>query len=188
MAILETERLTLRQLSPDDAAFILELLSEPSFIRYIGDKGVRDLNDARNYILNGPMESYKQHGFGLYLVELKTDDRSVPLARRRTSDARALPTPIGICGVLKRDTLPDPDIGFAFLPAYWKLGYAFESAAATMKYAREVLHLDRILAITSPDNEASEKLLGKIGLRFDRLTCLSEVSPEVKLFTSETRE
>lgn len=170
MIILETERLTLRQLSPDDAPFILELLNEPSFIRFIGDKGVRNLDDARNYILNGPVASYELHGFGLYLVELKLDH-----------------TPIGICGVLKRDTLPDADIGFAFLPAYWKLGYAFESAAAVMKYAREVLGLDRILAITSPDNEASEKLLGKIGLQFDRLTRLSDEAPEVKLFTSKTR-
>ncbi|MGZ8842041.1 MAG: GNAT family N-acetyltransferase [Pyrinomonadaceae bacterium] len=168
MIILETERLTLRQLSPDDAPFIVELLNEPSFIRYIGDKSVRNLDDARKYILNGPVASYERHGFGLYLVELKADR-----------------TPIGICGVLKRDTLPDPDVGFAFLPAYWKLGYAFESAAAVMKHAREILGIDRILAITSPDNEASERLLGKIGLRFDRLTRLSEGSPEVKLFTSE---
>lgn len=168
MIIRETERLTLRQLSPDDAPLILELLNEPSFIRYIGDKGVRNLDDAVNYILNGPVASYQLHGFGLYLVELKADR-----------------TPIGICGVLKRDTLPDPDIGFAFLPAYWKLGYAFESAAAVMTHAREVLGMDRILAITSPDNEASERLLGKIGLRFDRLTRLSEGSPEVKLFASD---
>ncbi len=168
MIILETERLTLRQLSPDDAPFILELLNEPSFIRYIGDKGVRNLDDARNYIRNGPMASYTLHGFGLYLVELKAD--------------RA---PIGICGVLKRDTLPDPDVGFAFLPAYWKLGYAFESAAAVMNHAREVLGMNRILAITSPDNEASEKLLGKIGLRLDRVTKLSEDASEVKLFTTE---
>ena len=168
MIIVETERVTLRQLSPDDAPFILELLNEPSFIRYIGDKGVRNLDDARNYLLNGPVASYQFHGFGLYLVELKADR-----------------TPIGICGVLKRDTLPDPDVGFAFLPAYWKLGYAFESAAAVISHAREALGMDRILAITSPDNETSERLLEKIGFRFDRLTRLSEGSPEVKLFTSE---
>ena len=168
MIILETERLTLRQLSPDDAPFILELLNEPSFIRYIGDKGVRNLDDARNYIVNGPVASYELHGFGLYLVELKSDH-----------------TPIGICGVLKRDTLSAPDVGFAFLPAYWKLGYAFESAKAVMIHAREVLGMNRILAITSPDNKASEKLLGKIGLRFCKLTKLSEDASEVKLFTTE---
>lgn len=168
MIILETERLVLRQLSPDDAAFIFELVNEPSFIRFIGDKGVRTLEDARNYILNGPVESYRRYGFGLYLVELKASG-----------------APIGMCGVLKRDTLPDPDIGFAFLPAYWKFGYAVESAAAVMNHAREVLGLNRILAITSPDNDASEKLLGKIGLRFCRLTKLSADASEVKLFTTE---
>lgn len=168
MIILETERLILRHLSSDDAEFILELLNEPSFIRYIGDKGVRNLEDARRYIADGPMKSYEVNGFGLYLVLLKENA-----------------APLGICGPLKRDTLPDPDVGFAFLPAYWKLGYAFESANAVMSYARQVLGMDRILAITSPDNEASERLLGKIGLRFDRLTKLSEESPEVKLFTTE---
>ena len=168
MLILETERLTLRHLSADDAGFVLELLNEPSFIRYIGDKQVRNLDDARRYIADGPLQSYELNGFGLYLVELKASH-----------------TPVGISGLLKRDTLPDPDIGFAFLPAYWNQGYAIESAAAVMKYAREVLGLKRILAITSPDNQASQKLLGKIGIRFRRLIKLSEDTAPVKLFTSE---
>ncbi len=168
MKVLETERLILRRLSPDrDAAFILELLNDPSFIRFIGDKGVRTVDDARNYILNGPVASYERFGFGLYAVELKDDHGA-----------------IGICGVLKRDTLPHADIGFAFLPAYWNRGYAYESAAAVMKYAREVLLLKQILAITTPDNEASAKLLGKIGLRFEKLTRLSDGADEVKLFSS----
>ena len=166
--VLETERLVLRQLSPDDAAFVLALLNEPSFLRYIGDKGVRDLDDARQYILNGPVASYERNGFGLYLVELKENG-----------------IPIGISGLVKRDTLPDADIGFAFLPAYWSKGYAVESAAAVMNYAREALGLTRIVAITSPDNEASARLLGKIGLRFERMIKLSEDAEEVKLFTPE---
>jgi RimJ/RimL family protein N-acetyltransferase len=166
MIILETERLVLRHLSADDAEFILELLNEPSFIRYIGDKQVRNLDDARKYIADGPVRSYQQNGFGLNLVQLKS-----------------VTTPIGICGVLKRDTLPDPDIGFAFLPAFWNQGYAFESAAAVMRHAREDLEMHRLLAITSPDNEASEKLLLKIGFRFARLVQLADDSPEVKLFT-----
>ena len=171
LIILETERLRLRHLSPDtDAEFILELLNDPSFIRYIGDKAVRDLGAARRYIIDGPVKSYDAHGFGLYLVELKMNR-----------------TPIGICGVLKRDTLPDPDIGFAFLPAYWNQGYAFESAAAVMDHARETLKLGRILAITSPDNEASGKLLDKIGVRFDRMVKLTEEAPEVKLFTTDAK-
>ena len=169
MIVLETKRLILRRLATDDAEFVLELLNEPPFLRYIGDKGVRNLDDARRYILNGPVASYERNGFGLYLVELKKNG-----------------IPIGISGLVKRDTLPDADIGFAFLPAYWSKGYAFESAAALMTYAKEKLGLNRILAITSPDNEASEKLLGKIGLRFERMIKLSEDdAPEVKLFTRE---
>ena len=171
MFILETERLSLRHLSADDAEFVLELLNEPSFIRYIGDKGVRNLDDARRYIADGPVKSYELNGFGLNLVQLKANK-----------------TPIGICGVLKRDTLPDPDIGFAFLPPFWNQGYAFESAAAVMAHARETLGLDRVLAITSPDNEASEKLLGKIGLRFQRLMSLAKDTPAVKLFATEAAE
>jgi RimJ/RimL family protein N-acetyltransferase len=167
MMIIETERLILRHLSAGDAEFVLALLNEPSFIRYIGDKGVRNLDDARRYIADGPIKSYEVNGFGLNLVQLKTGN-----------------TPIGICGVLKRDTLPDPDIGFAFLPSYWNQGYAFESAAAVMAHARGTLGLDCILAITSPDNEASERLLGKIGLRFLRLVKLTEDAAEVKLFTT----
>jgi RimJ/RimL family protein N-acetyltransferase len=166
--VLETERLTLRQLSVDDAEFVLELLNEPSFLRYIGDRGVRNLADAAQYILNRLVASYERNGFGLYLVELK--------------ESRI---PIGISGLVKRDTLPDADIGFAFLPAYWCKGYAVESAAAVMNYAREVLGLTRIVAITSPDNEASAKLLGKIGLRFERMIKLSEDGEEVKLFTPD---
>jgi RimJ/RimL family protein N-acetyltransferase len=167
MKVLETDRLILRHLSTGDAQFVLELLNEPSFIRYIGDKQVRTLEDAARYVLDGPAKSYETHGFGLNLVELKSDQ-----------------TPIGICGLLKRDTLPEPDIGFAFLPAYWNQGYAFEAAAAVMKHGRETLGIDQVLAITSPDNESSAKLLGKIGLRFDRVVKLSEDAAEVKLFTS----
>ena len=170
MIILETERLILRHLDPDtDIEFILRLVNEPSFVRYIGDRGVRTLADARRYITDGPQESYETNGYGLYKVELKSDG-----------------TPIGVCGLVKRDTLPDADIGFAFLAGYWGEGYAYESAVAVMNYGREKLRIKRVLAITTPDNIASGKLLNKIGLRFDRLIKLTADSPEVKLFTSET--
>ena len=119
MTVLETERLSLRQFTVDDAQFILTLLNEPSFLRYIGDKQVRNLEDARQYILNGPVASYERNGFGLYLVELKESY-----------------TPIGMCGFLKREELPDPDIGFAFLPEFWSKGFAFEAAAAVLEDAR----------------------------------------------------
>ena len=166
MIVLETERLILRRLTTGDAEFVLELLNEPSFLQYIGDRGVRSLEEAREYIVNRLVASYERNGFGLYLVELK--------------ESRI---PIGISGLVKRDALPDADIGFAFLPAYWSKGYAVESAAAVMNYARDVLGLTRIVAITSLDNEGSAKLLGKIGLRFERLIKLSEDAEEVKLFT-----
>ena len=166
MIVLETERLILRKLTIDDSEFVLELLNEPSFLQYIGDRGVRNLEDARQYILNRLVASYERNGFGLYLVELK--------------ESRI---PIGISGLVKRDALPDADIGFAFLPAYWSKGYAVESAAAVMNYARESLGLTRIVAITSLDNEASARLLARIGLRFERLIKLSEDAEEVKLFT-----
>jgi RimJ/RimL family protein N-acetyltransferase len=169
MFLIKTERLTLRHLSPEtDAEFILRLLNEPSFLQYVGDKGARNLDDARNYIRNGPLKSYEANGFGLYRVGLKGTDVA-----------------IGICGLIKRDSLPAADIGFAFLPEFWNQGYAYESAAAVMRHARDVLRLDRILAITTPDNEPSGRLLGKIGLRFDRLIRLSEEADEVKLFATE---
>ena len=165
MKILETERLLLRRLSSDDAEFILELLNQPSFLRYIGDKGVRTTEDAVRYIQTGPVASYERFGFGLYLVELKETG-----------------VPIGMCGLLKRDTLLDPDVGFAFLPDYWSQGYAFEAASSVMSYGREVLGLPRIVAITSRDNDASIKLLEKIGLKFEGLITPSEDLGEVRLF------
>jgi RimJ/RimL family protein N-acetyltransferase len=167
LTVIETNRLVLRRLSPDDAEFINELLNQPSFLRYIGDKEVRNSADAVRYIQTGPLASYERFGFGLYLVELKETG-----------------VPIGICGLLKRDSLPDVDIGFAFLPNFWSQGYAFESASAVMTYGRDVLGLRRIVAITSPDNDASIRLLERIGLRFEGLIKLSEDQSEVRLFTS----
>ena len=152
MLVLETERLLLRPFTPDDAPFVLTLLNEPSFLRFIGDKKVRNLEDARQYLLNGPIASYERYGFGLLLVELKDTN-----------------TPAGMCGLLKREELPDPDIGFAFVPAYWRQGFAFEAAIAVMNDARERLKLSRILAIVNHDNDSSIKLLEKLGLKFERI-------------------
>ncbi|HKP82838.1 MAG TPA: GNAT family N-acetyltransferase [Pyrinomonadaceae bacterium] len=166
MTVLETQRLSLRELTSDDAQFILKLLNEPSFLRYIGDKQARNLEDARQYILNGPVASYERNGFGLYVVELKESY-----------------TPIGMCGLLKREELPDPDIGFAFLPEFWSQGFAFEAAATLLQDARERLKLERILAITSLDNDASIKLLQRLGFRFDGVITLAAGREQVKLFT-----
>jgi RimJ/RimL family protein N-acetyltransferase len=167
--MLDTERLTLRRFSVDDAAFIRELLNDPSFVRNIGDKGVRSDEDAAAYIQNGPIASYERFGFGLYAVELK--------------DTGEL---IGMCGLLKRDSLTDPDIGFAFLPKFWAKGYALESAAAVISYGKNVLGLERMLAITKSDNIGSIRVLEKIGLRFERMIKMSEDEPKLKLFALES--
>jgi ribosomal-protein-alanine N-acetyltransferase len=166
--VLETERLNLRKLDAGDAAFILELLNDPSFLQNIGDRGVRTLEDAARYISEGPVESYARHGFGLWLVELKDTHQ-----------------PTGICGLVKRDTLPDADIGYAFLPRFRARGYAYESAAAVKSYASGALGLRRVLAIVNPKNAGSIKVLEKIGLKFERLVRLSEDAPEVMLFASD---
>src|SRR6185295_7693892 len=165
MSVLKTDRLVLRKLVADDAEFIIDLLNQPSFLRYIGDKGVRNTADAIRYIEAGPQASYARFGFGLYVVELKESG-----------------VPIGMCGLLKRDSLPDVDVGFAFLPGYWSQGYAFEAADAVMSYGREVFGLKRIVAITSLDNAASIRLLEKVGLRFERLIKLADDQEEVRLF------
>jgi RimJ/RimL family protein N-acetyltransferase len=167
MTVLETERLTLRRLTTDDAAFIFRLVNEPYWLRFIGEKGVKTLDDARNYILTGPMASYERFGFGIYLAELKGSGR-----------------PIGICGFVKRDTLEHPDIGFALLPEFWGQGYAYESAAAVMAFGKDVLGLDRILAVTNPDNYSSIRVLEKLGLRADGNVTLSDDGPELRVYGS----
>lgn len=168
MVNLQTQRLIVRRLTVEDAEFILTLLNEPSFLRYIGDKKVRNLDDARQYILNGPVASYEQHGFGLCLVELRES---------RTS--------IGMCGILKRAELPDPDIGFALLSDFWNKGFGFEAATAVLNDAHERLKLQRILAITSLDNDASINLLQRLGFRFEGHRQLSAGGEPVKLFARE---
>jgi [ribosomal protein S5]-alanine N-acetyltransferase len=163
MSVIRTERLMLRQLEFRDAPFILELLNEPAFVRFIGDKGVRDLEDACAYIRTGPMDSYARHGFGLLAACLDG-------------------TPVGICGLVKRDGLADVDVGFAFLSRHWSKGYAVESASAVLAHARDVLGLRRIVAIASPDNAGSIAVLHKIGLKFEGVIKLTEGGPELKLF------
>lgn len=163
--IAETERLVLRRLEGDDAAFMLGLLNDAAFLRFIGDRGVRTLDEARAYIVNGPMASYRRHGFGFWCVVL-----------RETGAA------IGISGLARRDTLGDVDVGFAFLPEYRSQGYALESAQAVMRLAREVYGLRRIVAITAPANAASAHLLEKIGLRFERMIRVAGEREEIRLF------
>jgi RimJ/RimL family protein N-acetyltransferase len=168
MIALETNRLNLRQLSPFDAPFILKLLNEPSFLHFIGDKNVRTVTDAELYMANGPCASYARNNFGLLLVEL-----------RNTTE------PIGICGLLQRDTLTHPDIGFAFLPAFWGHGYAYEAATAVLEDARSRLHLRHILGLTSLDNSASQRLLEKLGLHKERIIHMSTDDIGTQLYSAD---
>ena len=167
MKIIETDRLILRLLTTNDADFILKLLNDPSWIRYIGDKEVTTLEDAKNYILSGPISMYSQLGYGLYLVELKEGK-----------------TPIGLCGLIKRDSLEDTDLGFAFLTEFQSKGYAYEAATATLSYGFDQLRLKKIVAITSKDNDASSKLLKKIGMNFEQVVITSDNSEELNLFSA----
>ena len=171
MKVLETERLLLRHLSVDDARFMLELMNEPSYIRFIGDRKIRSLEGAKVSITNGPIASYARNGFGLYLVELKETGES-----------------IGICGLIKRDTLEDVDIGYAFLPKFWLKGYAIESAMAVRNYAHEVLGLKRLVGITDPENVGSIRVLEKIGMKFEKMVRLSEDDIELKLFSVDMKK
>jgi RimJ/RimL family protein N-acetyltransferase len=168
LSVIETVRLTLRQLDPDDSGFIVELLNDPSFIRFVGDRGVRTVDDAGRYISDGPVASYARHGFGLWLVQ------------RKDSGA-----PIGICGLLKRDSLPDVDIGFAFLPPFRAEGYAYESAAAVLAYGAAHCGLTRVAAVVNAENVASIKLLEKLGMQYERMVRLSDTAPEIRLYAVE---
>lgn len=161
---LTTERLRLRPLVGADAPFILELLNEPGWLRFIGDRGVRDLPAAQAYIENGPRAMYARHGFGLYCVE--TRDRALPL---------------GLCGLLKRDNLEYVDLGFAFLERHQGLGYAREAAAASLAEARS-LGFAEVAAIINPDNHRSIRLLQGLGFRAAGLRRLAPETPEVSLF------
>jgi [ribosomal protein S5]-alanine N-acetyltransferase len=169
--LLETERLQLRELSAssaEDAAFMLRLLNEPSFLRNIGDRGVRSLEDACAYMAKGPIDSYRTHGHGLYRVDVKA------------SGATA-----GLCGLVRRKGLDGPDLGYAFLPEFWSQGYAMESARAVLAYARDTLALNRVRAIVDPANTGSIRVLQKLGFGFERMVQLSEDDIALNLFVRE---
>ena len=165
--VLTTERLALRRLALADAPFIIELVNEPGWLLHIGDKGVRTAEDAHRYLRTGPLESYAKNGFGLYLVERKSDG-----------------APIGMCGLVKRDGLEHADIGFAFLARVAGQGYAHEAAAAVVAHAKS-LGLPKLLAITTPMNRASQKVLSKVGLRFDREITMPASTEVLHLFVAE---
>jgi RimJ/RimL family protein N-acetyltransferase len=167
MHVLDTERLTLRWLEPGDAGFILELTNDPDWLRHIGDRGIRTLDEAGRYIADGPRAMCERLGFGLYCVEL-----------------RGTVTAIGLCGLIKRDWLSEVDIGFAFLPRFRGNGYAFEAAAATLKLAQDLLGLRRIAAIVSPANADSIRLLEKLGLAFQQSIVPPQQTAAVDLYVT----
>ncbi len=162
---LRTARLSLRELCSDDAPFMLALLNDADFLRNIGDRGVRTLEQARQYIIDGAMASYREHGFGLWGV--------IPDGTEHC---------VGICGLIRRESLDDVDIGYGFLPEARGKGYALEASRACMEFGRARLGLRRIVAITSQDNPPSERLLEKIGLRFERLIHLADDDEELRLY------
>jgi RimJ/RimL family protein N-acetyltransferase len=148
---LASERLVLRALTFGDAAFVVELLNDPGFLRFVGDRGVRTEEDARAYLERGPLASYARHGFGLYGVVTRDSGEAC-----------------GLCGLLRRDWLDAPDVGFAFLPRFRGRGYALEAARAVLDDAARRLALPRVVAIVSPANERSLRLLAKLGFRHER--------------------
>lgn len=164
--IVDTARLTLRPLTPEDAPFIFDLVNDSDWIRFIGDRGVRDIEGARQYIINGPMASYVEHGFGLYCVTTRADA-----------------TPVGICGLIQRDSLPAPDLGFAFLPAFRGAGYAAEAAAAMVRLAREISGARQLFAVVQPDNTRSLQLLERLGFRPAGSTRLVAEGPDLLLLS-----
>jgi RimJ/RimL family protein N-acetyltransferase len=169
--ILETPRLLLRRLSEDDAPFMLAILNDEAFLRFIGDRNVRTEDEARAYIRNGALASYEANAYGLYLVESKEHG-----------------APVGLCGVLRRDILPDPDLGFAFRAEHRSRGYGKEAAAATLEYARHTLGFPRIAAIVSPENAASLRLLHGLGFAFERMVRMTEGEPEILYLVRELND
>lgn len=164
--ITETPRLRIRELTIGDAEFILGLVNEPSFLENIGDKGVRNLEDARQFILEGPWASHRERGYGQFLVELKEGGEA-----------------IGVCGLLYREILDVSDIGCAFLPEFWRRGFAHEAACAVMEYGRATLGIEKIVGLTSEENVASIKALEKLGMSFEKMVKMSEDDPGTALYS-----
>jgi len=168
MSIAQTERLTLRRFTEADAAFYCRLVNEPSWIQNIGDRNLRTPQAAAEYIRTKTLPGYESLGFGMFVVESKTDA-----------------TPLGVCGLVKRDTLPEPDIGFAFLPEFWGQGYALEAAHAVVRHAKESLGLTKLLAIVSPGNDASCRLLEKLGFTVEGRVRFSAEDKQLILYAKK---
>jgi [ribosomal protein S5]-alanine N-acetyltransferase len=164
--VLETERLSLREVEDGDAPFILDLLNSPGFLENIGDRGVRSLDEAKAFIEDRMRASYRDHGFGMWIAVQKRDG-----------------APVGMAGLVKRDGLDVPDVGYAFIQRAWGQGYAQEAAAAVLAHARGPLGIPRLAAITTPENFASMAVLRKIGFTFQGMIRLPGIEGESTHFT-----
>jgi len=169
--IAETARLTIREVTVGDASFICRLLNEPSWLQNIDDRGVRTIADAQSYIESRVIRSYQLTGFGMYLVELTHQS-----------------LPIGTCGLVKREALPLPDLGFAFLPQFWGQGYAREAACAMVQHAREHLRIPKLLGIVKPDNERSCRLLEALGFALEGTFRPDLQAQELQLYAVDFRD
>lgn len=155
----------MRRLEFDDASFLVELLNQPSFLANIGDRGVRTVDDAYRYLREGPMAMYEKFGFGLWLVVRRADGAA-----------------IGMCGLLRRDNLPDVDLGYAYLPEYWGQGYAFEAAQATLQHAAKKFGLGRVIGVVTAGNQGSIRILERLGMTFERMVSMRPNEPDVRLY------
>ena len=171
MTILTTERLSLREFEPNDADFIIKLLNEKSFLQFIGDKGVRNIEDANRYLNTGPIASYHRHGFGLFHVEHSDSGRS-----------------IGMCGLLKRNDQEYPDIGYAFLEEFTANGYAFEAASVVLDHGHNSLNIETIVAFVDPGNAKSIGLLLKLGMAFVGTTRVDGIDGEENMYRSDRNQ
>ena len=171
MIVIETPRLRLRTATLDDAPFYLALVNEPSWIANIGDRNIHTLEAARAALEAGPMAQQREHGYSFYIIERRSDGAGM-----------------GMGGMIRRDSLPGPDIGYAMLPAYWGQGYAYEAAAAVVQHARHVLGIPTLYGITSPQNQASINLLNKLGLRFERFSRLPPAGKETNIYRKDFRQ
>lgn len=160
-----TDRLHISEFSLTDAPFILQLVNCETWLQFIGDRNIHSVSDAENYLKTGPLKSYDEHGYGLWKVRLLNSD-----------------TCIGMCGFVKRDALPHPDIGFALLPAFERKGYALEAAKACLKYGAERLSINKVVAITDQTNKSSQRLLRKLGLSHSKNLRLQEQGQELMFF------
>lgn len=166
--LLQTNRLVLSRLSYDDSEFIFELVNEDSFKRFVGDKKVNSLGDAHDYLAKGPIGSYEQHGFGMFLVRDRENDE-----------------PLGICGLVKREQFEDPDVGFAFLRRHWARGYALEASKAVVEYGQSQLGLRRLIAIVDPANAASVRLIEKLDFIYERMVRMDGDEHDICLYGLE---